>query len=121
MKLLLALAIVAMPVAARAAPPDEGTEDYKVLHPYAEWLTKQRAPISHYGCCSIADGRLVSVRMIGDRIEVRILHPESLPTAPSGWVPVPEEAIIIGKNPSGLPVAWFVGADVRCFIAGDLE
>jgi len=99
-----------------AAPPPVGSEDWQIMRPYADWIQRQNGPLGW--CCNVADGRPVDARMVQDHWQVRILHPETLPEAPSGWVDVPETALLHGENPTGFPIAWFYNGSVRCFIPG---
>lgn len=99
-----------------AAPPPEGSEDWEIMHPYADWIQHQNG--AQGWCCDVADGRPVDARMSQNHWQVRLLHPETLPNAPAGWVDVPDNALLHGRNPIGFPIAWFYHGAVRCFIPG---
>ena len=124
-RLVAAVTLLAAPVpphSAAAAPPPAGSEDYAILMPFKHWVGQQRVRgegrDDRY-CCTISDGRLVRVRIVGDHYEVRPLHPETLTDPPHGWVPVPPRAVLRAPNPTGYPVAWFAGDTVACFAPAD--
>jgi hypothetical protein len=102
--------------AVQAAPPPEGSEDWEIMRPYADWIQHQNGPMGW--CCDVADGRPVDARMTESHWQVRLLHSEALPNAPPGWVDVPDDALLHGQNPTGFPIAWFYHGGVRCFIPG---
>lgn len=123
MRMVLATAtIVAMLVhSAVAAPPPEDSDDYKVMHPYADVITSQHDQLGRW-CCTVADGRPVDTHITGDgHWQVRFIHPETLSDdvvkpPPIGWVDVPDEVVIHGPNPIGVPIAWWYRGSVRCFL-----
>lgn len=100
---------------ALAAPPPVGSEDWQVLAPHAAWITGLRR--GGVSCCDLADGRPVEARSRGEGWQVRF-RPGQLEGAPVDWVDVPAEAVIRGENPVGLPVAFWYGGQVRCFVPG---
>ena len=57
------LSLLATP--ALAAPPPEGSEDWNVMHPFAEWVTSQHDAAGRW-CCDIGDGRPVEAEIDGD-------------------------------------------------------
>ena len=114
--LMLALAA---PVAALANPPPVGSEDDILMRPFAHWIENQRDPSGRW-CCRISDGRPVDARISPDgHWQVHFLHPETLSDdavrpPPSGWVDVPDDALINAANPVGVPIAWWWRGVVHC-------
>jgi hypothetical protein len=107
-------ALVALPTCAIAAPPPVGSDDYRLLMPYANALNQARTRDGGL-CCSVADGSVVDARIAGDRWQVRFLN-RRFPDAPKGWIDVPPEAVNrTWFNPTGLPIAWWYGGAIRCF------
>lgn len=97
-----------------AAAPPPGSEDYEILHPHKQWI--ESATNAAQGlCCSMADGRVVDAKIVGDHWEVLFLHPETLKDPPIGWQRVPEWAVVPGVNETGVPIGWWYGSLVRCF------
>ena len=96
-----------------AAPPAVGSEDWLVMEPYADWIRS----LQHQGviCCTIADGRPVEARTRGDRWQVR-WRPGQLEGAPTEWTDVPPDVVMRGHNPTGLPIAFWLGGVIRCFV-----
>lgn len=114
---ILALAwVLSMPLpgVAHAAPPPVGSEDYKLLMPYKEWVTSQHDKLGRW-CCDLGDGRPVDARIVnGDHWEAHITH-EHFPDEPEAWLPVPEDKIVRAGNPTGTPIVWLWGGKVQCF------
>lgn len=109
--LLWLAGVVARP--ARAAAPPVGSEQWEILHPHRAWVESVAGPQGV--CCSLADGRAVEARRVGDRWQV--LFPAE-PGFPAGWQDVPAGVVLGGENPVGMPVAWWHGGAVRCFVPG---
>lgn len=117
--LALALA-VACPVCAE--PPPVGSEDYKIMHPYADWVTAQHDAAGRW-CCSPADGRPVEARTRtsidpdGVEREHREAHitPEHFPGETDRWVTVPDAIVLHTENPVGAPILWLYHGAPRCF------
>lgn len=103
-----------------AAPPPEGSEDYKIMHPYAQWVTSQHDRLGRW-CCSIADGRPVDAKISPEgHWQVMFQRPETISDdaaqpVPSGWINVPDDAVIKGANPMGVPIAWWYRGRIQCF------
>ena len=104
---------VALAMPAGAAPPAVGSEDWEILHPHAEWIQT----LAHNGllCCSIADGRPVEARLRAGKWQVR-WRKDQLEGAPTEWTDVPEAVVMQTSNPIGVPIAFWWGKQIRCFI-----
>jgi hypothetical protein len=109
--------VLALSPAANAAPPPEGSEDYKIMHPYKEWVTSQHDLLGRW-CCDIGDGRPVDARITGDHWEVHITK-EHFPDEEDRWLAVPDEKITHGLNPMGTPILWMYQGRVQCFAPPD--
>ncbi len=112
----IALAL-GMASAAQAAPPPVDSEDWQVMHPYAEWVTSQHDRRG-YWCCDIGDGRPVDARISGDHWMVHVT-PAHFPNEPDHWLAVPDEKITRGGNPTGQPILWLLHGNVQCFAPPD--
>jgi len=107
---------------AMAMPPAPGSEGAQLMEPYKEWITTQRDQYQN-PCCDIGDGRPVDADMVTivDADHVRRTHwrahvtPAHFPGELDHWVIVPDEKIIVGKNPIGIPVLWLYHGLVQCF------
>lgn len=102
---------------ARAAPPPEGSEDWQIMHPYVEWVTSQHDRRGFW-CCDIGDGRPVDARTIDDHWQVHVT-PQHFLGQPDHWLNVPDDKIIKGSNPIGLPILWLLHGNVQCFAPPD--
>jgi hypothetical protein len=102
---------------AQAAPPPVGSEDWKVMAPFAEWVRSQHDR-GGYWCCDIGDGRPVEARIAGDHWEAHIT-PEHWPGQTDHWVVVPDDRITRGGNPTGTPILWLLSGRVQCFAPPD--
>jgi hypothetical protein len=103
--------------AAFAAPPPEGSDDWNVMHPYADWVRTQHDPTGHW-CCDIGDGRPVEAEIDGDHWRVHVT-PAHFPGETDRWLPVPDEKIIRNANPTGSPILWMYQGRVQCFAPPD--
>jgi len=107
---------------AMAAPPAPGSEDARFLEPYKEWITTQHDQYQ-IPCCDIGDGRPVDADMITmiDPDHMKRTHwrahvtPAHFPGEADHWIIVPDEKIIVGKNPIGSPILWLYHGLVQCF------
>ena len=107
-------ALVALPVMTRAAPPPMGSDDYKLLMPYADAIHGVQTKDGGL-CCSVADGSVVDARIDTDHWQVRFLNNRFV-DAPKGWIDVPPDAVNSKWfNPTGLPIAWWYRGVIRCF------
>ncbi|MBN9510369.1 MAG: hypothetical protein J0I21_14805 [Alphaproteobacteria bacterium] len=111
----LTIALLAAP--AHAAPPPEGSEDWQIMHPYAEWVRTQRDR-QGFWCCDIGDGRPVEARIRGDHWEAHVT-PKHFPEEQDHWVVVPESKITPDRNPTGVPILWLLHGRVQCFAPPD--
>ncbi len=102
---------------AHAAPPPVGSDDWQIMHPYAEWVTTQHDRRG-YWCCDIGDGRPVEARIVDDHWEVHITKTH-FPDEPEHWLIVPEGKITAGGNPTGTPIVWLLHGNVQCFAPPD--
>lgn len=105
--------VIAVPMLAWAAPPPVGSEDWEILHPHAEWI--RGLQIEGVLCCSIADGRPVEARSRAGIWQVR-WRVGQLDGAPTEWTDVPAEVVMKMHNPIGMPVAFWWGQQIKCFI-----
>lgn len=116
--LALALAVCAGlsgPLPGHAAPPPVGSEDWEIMAPYSEWIRGlQRGGVL---CCTMADGRPVEARTRGDRWQVR-WRPGQLEGAPTEWTDVPPDVVMHMPNPIGIPIAFWLNGQLRCFVPG---
>lgn len=113
---LLLMLAACKPIPAHAAPPPVGSEDWEVMAPHGAWFKDLKLP-SGASCCDVADGRPVEARSVGDRWQIRF-RPGQLDGAPAAWVDVPEDAVLRVANPVGMPIAFWLGGVVRCFVPG---
>ena len=111
----LALALLLATTPASAAPPPVGSEDWEILSPYADWIRGLQRDGGR-GCTS-ADGRPVEARTLGDRGPGR-WRPGQLADAPTEWTDVPPEVVMHTANPIGVPIAFWLGGVIRCFVPG---
>ena len=105
---LAAIALM-LPIAANAAPPAPGSEDYEQLMPYARWIETQPTNIGGL-CCSLSDCRTVKYRIERDHYEAFIALTDDrgftkFEGAPNGWRAVPEKVVKHVANPSGAAIA----------------
>jgi len=114
---LAALALLALATPALAAPPPVGSEDWKIMAPYKEWVTGQHDLAGRW-CCDIADGRPVDARVVGDHWEAHVT-PQHFPGEADRWVVVPEDKITRSVNPMGTPILWLYQGRVQCFAPPD--
>lgn len=91
---------------ALAAPPVEGSPDWEIMHPYAEWVQKQYAKDGHW-CCSAADGRPVDARIDADGHWQAHVTPEHFPDATDHWLTIPDDHVLHQANPMGVPLLWY--------------
>lgn len=108
---ILALAVLAGP--ARAAPPPVGSDDWNVMHPYADWVTTQHDEAGRW-CCNIADGRPVDAETRGNAWWAHIT-PEHFPGERDRWAEVPDNKVLHQANPTGSPILWLYQGRVQCF------
>ena len=115
--LVLACVAAAWAGTAQAAPPPVDSEDWQIMHPFAEWVTSQHDRRG-YWCCDIGDGRPVDARIEGDHWTVHVT-PAHFPNEPDHWLTVPDEKITRGGNPTGSPILWLLHGNVQCFAPPD--
>ncbi len=115
----LVLATIGVAGTAHAAPPPVGSDDWNIMHPYAEWVTTQHDRRG-YWCCDIGDGRPVEARIAADgsHWEVHITKTH-FPDEPDHWLVVPDGKITAGGNPTGTPIVWLLHGNVQCFAPPD--
>jgi hypothetical protein len=122
-----ALVMMLMITPALAAPPDEGSEDWQVMHPYKAWIEAQKQTAGNPGgsCCDWSDGRPVtalvcSAQPIKDAHDnwtcglgvISDIHwwafeePRHWPGVRPHWVQIPDELVGHEINPVGLPMMW---------------
>lgn len=113
MRLFLALAALLTLASVATAAPPEGADPSS---PIGRWFQSLQAP-SGGSCCSLADGRVTSVRVAGDHYEAWI--DERFPNVTEArWEPVKAEAVLQRvDNPTGEFVVFWFGGEVRCLVA----
>lgn len=119
---LAAVALALLGGPGRAAPPAVGSEDHRLMAPHAAWIQGLRR--GGVSCCDMSDGRPVEARIVarpggGSGWQVRF-RPGSLAAAPVGWVDVEDGAVMPLANPVGVPIAFWAGKRVLCFVPGAL-
>lgn len=100
---------------ALAAPPAIGSDDHQILSPHGPWVRSLTVPGSNASCCDESDCRPVDARRGPNGWQVR-WRPGQLPGAPTEWTDVPESAVLVRDNPTGIPIACWYGGAVRCFV-----
>ena len=92
-----------LPAMAVAAPPENADPSL------APWFNDLRTPWTNARCCSIADCRTVSARVVDDHYEVFV---------GGMWRSVPPTAVLQRRdNPTGQPVAcWTPQGGITCFV-----
>jgi hypothetical protein len=113
----VAIALMGWIASAGAAPPPPDSEDWKIMHPYAEWVTTQHDSFGRW-CCDIGDGRPVEARIADDHWEVHVT-PAHFPGEPDRWIAVPDDKITRNANPTGTPILWLFQSRVQCFAPPD--
>jgi len=115
---------------ALSAPPPVGSDDYAIMHPYANWVQSQHDTLGRW-CCDIGDGRPVDVQLRPycwpmpegkqdcDTFYFAHVTPQHFPGETDRWVVVPKEKIVPGSNPTGTPILWLYRGQVQCFAPPD--
>jgi hypothetical protein len=120
MRTLLLLALLTTVASATWRPEyaqlDSGTR---------EWFRAQKNPTTNVPCCSEADGVSAQEDIRDGRYWTRFVTREGLD---SGWMQVPEDAILRSSNRNGAPVAWYAAKSagaagpsvlwIRCYATG---
>jgi hypothetical protein len=108
MRFLLAVLILAVPIA-WAAPPENADP---ALSPWFQSLHDSDG----HSCCSLADCRPVDARQVGDGYEVLIGKEHEL--EPPQWIAVPPDKVLSRiPNPVGRAVVcWSPYRGVMCFV-----
>jgi hypothetical protein len=89
---------------ALAAPPPEGSEDFRELAPYHDWVITRENSLGGR-CCDEGDGRPVEAVVEGDRWKVHVT-PGHWPKEPDHWVVVPANRVLHEPNPAGVSILW---------------
>lgn len=103
------LVFLALSSAAVAAPPSRGSEDWELMAPYRDWVTRQYAPSGQW-CCDWADGRPLfddewQQTPTGYRVLISRRHWADAPE-PGVWIDVPRDRVS-SPSPMGLLVVWW--------------
>ena len=112
-----AVACLLPAASALAAPPPEGSDDWKIMSPFKDWVTSQHDRLGRW-CCDIGDGRPVEARITDDHWEVHV-EKSHFPDEPEAWLKVPEDKIVHQANPTGSPILWLYQGGVQCFAPPD--
>ena len=124
---ILGLALCALAVVdARGDPPPVGSDDWKIMHPYAHWVVTQHDAAGRW-CCDAADGRpvdaTVATMVDDDGVErshwVAHVTPAHFPNEIDHWVTVPDDKVLREVNPTGSPILWLYQGRVQCFAPPD--
>jgi hypothetical protein len=123
---ILGAATLALVAVADAAPPPVGSDDWKIMEPYARWVAT-RHDASGRWCCDVADGRPVDARIAtgADPDGVERTHwaarvtPGHFDGERDRWVMVPDEKVLREANPTGSAVLWMYNGRVQCFAPPD--
>lgn len=141
-RLIFPLCLIPGLAVANAPPPGSPTD--QAVGPFSRWMKEQELALNggnrRLGCCSDADGGVVAVQIVTDAqgghyevmfrdIEDFVARGERNPPERGKWYPVPMQAVIRGKNPTGFPWAWWApqyvatqyNSPIRCFIPDNLE
>lgn len=103
----LAAFVVLWAGAAQAAPPPVGSEDYELMHPYAEWVETQHND-KGYWCCNWSDGRTTDARINADgHWEVHLTRQHFPDLSADKWMIVPDDKVLHHGNPVGIPIVWY--------------
>jgi hypothetical protein len=94
-----------------------------------QWFKDQKNPKTQVPCCSEADGAQAQEDISNGHYRVRFVARTftSAPDVDSGWMDVPDEAVIQEPNRHGSPVVWYYwkqGSNsplllmIRCYAPG---
>lgn len=104
---VLVLALVTGP--ALAAPPPVDSDDYRIMHPQKEWVEDRHIADDKghsFWCCNFSDGRPVDVRIDADGHWQAHVTPAHWPGVVDQWITIPDEKVLRGPNPVGVPILW---------------
>jgi hypothetical protein len=92
-----------------ADPPAKGSEDWKLMNDFSEWITNQKDNKGN-SCCDVSDGRPLFENEwrqinIGYEVFISRRHWDDAPEQ-GFWMTVPRTAIIAG-SPLGMPIVWW--------------
>lgn len=118
MRPLAALLLAGWLTPAHAAPPPAGSEDFRELSPYRDWIAGRENSLGGR-CCDEGDGRPVEARPLGDLWQVHVT-PQHWPKEPDHWLTVPANRVLHEYNPLGISMLWLNPYTHRaqCFIPG---
>lgn len=106
---LLILVILLLVAVAHAAPPENADPAL------APWFHSLRHPRLG-GCCDTADGRVTSMRVVGDHYEV-LIDGKFPGVTTATWEVVPPDAILERQdNPTGGTVVFWYMHAIRCVV-----
>ena len=123
-----------------ASPPPVGSEDWKVMIPFKEWVVSQHDQYTRW-CCDLGDGRPTIaciaykeptfVQRAKDRKEICkradddkvdkedfwwvFIEKKHFPDEAERWLQVPPEKVVKGGNPMDVPIVWLYKGLVQCF------
>jgi len=124
--IIIIVAACAAPPAV-AAPPSPNSEDARIMSPQEAWITS-RHDRQNNACCDIGDGRPAEANLVTvvDWDDVTRTHwrahitPDHFPGESDRWVVIPDEKIVSGANPVGVPILWLYKGRVQCFAPPDM-
>ena len=122
MKLFIAsLILTTFSSLAYSAPPPVGSEDWEIMSDYTDWIRDQHTS-GGAPCCDLSDGRPLfddEWKKTEDGYEVFVSKRHWPDAAENGrWVKVPKSVIIPGGSPVGLPILWWIPADMHPYANG---
>lgn len=125
MRILLVLCLTL--VASIAHSREQFPGQYAQVDPaIKKWFNEQKIPGTERLCCSEADGVYAEEDIRGTHYWARFVAKQYNEGAPpveisSGWMQVPDEAVIHDPNRHGAPVVWWGwqnGLFIRCYAPG---
>lgn len=125
--IILLVVLLWVGLATKASGREHYPGQYAQVDPKTrQWFRDQKVPGSDIKCCSEADGVFAEEEIRGTHYWVRFVAKQYNDGAPtteieSGWMQVPDEAVIHEPNRHGAAVVWWGWQDrlfIRCFIPG---
>ena len=98
--------------------------EYAQLSPAEQqWFREQKNPTTKIPCCSDSDGSRSQEDIRGEHYWTRFTaKANGGPDEDSGWMEVPDGAVIHDANKHGAPVTWYYRQDgalkIRCYSPG---
>lgn len=113
-----------MPLAASAAPPPVGSEDWDALQHFTPqqqtWIATQHDRTGRW-CCALGDFAFVDVKSVNGKLMVKARHADPARGIPAGWLKVPEDRLVDLRGQQAIPdviAAWYYQGRVQCLLLG---